>query len=186
MQWNLINKKKCLETPPFKVEELLLKDLYKKDEEYTYYRLNCPDWVNILPVTKEGSVLLIKQSRVGSFSDILEIPGGVLDPSEKDPSIAAARELEEETGYTSNTFIHLASINPNPAINNNKLHMFLARDCILNTKRKHFPDKNERISVVETGADELDSLIRQGKINSCLAALTVMLALKYIKLEKGG
>src|SRR5690606_30589787 len=97
--------------------------------QHPYHRINCPDWVNILPITASGDAVLICQSRAGNFRNTLEIPGGVVDPHEKDLTQTALRELEEETGYTTSRVLPLAAINPNPAIQTNKLHMFLALDC---------------------------------------------------------
>ncbi|HYX90105.1 MAG TPA: NUDIX hydrolase, partial [Myxococcaceae bacterium] len=60
--------------------------------------IEAPDWVNIIPVTIDEQVVLVRQFRFGIWSPALEIPGGMVDPGE-DPLSAAVRELEEETGY---------------------------------------------------------------------------------------
>ena len=85
-----------------------------------------PDWVNTVPVTTQGKVLLVRQFRIGIESTTLETPGGVVDAGEKDMTMAAVRELEEETGHTSRNILPLASLNPNPAIMTNTVHFFLA------------------------------------------------------------
>ena len=67
----------------------------------------------IVPVTPDGKIVLVRQYRhpVGDY--ILEIPAGTLKPGE-DPEICARRELEEETGYIADEFIHLLTIYPCP------------------------------------------------------------------------
>ena len=63
----------------------------------TYYALDSPDWVNVIPVTPENEVVLINQYRPGTDSICLEIPGGIVDSGEN-PHQTATRELTEETG----------------------------------------------------------------------------------------
>lgn len=176
----LIDKKVVLTTRPFKVEEMHL-SFGGKAFERTYHRLDCPDWVNILPITFDRKALLIRQPRAGALKTILETPGGMLDPHEaKDPMMAAIRELEEETGFTSQRVLPLGSINPNPAIQNNKCHFFVALAATPNPARQHFPDEDERIEPVLVAVEELDGLVRTGQIDHALSALCIMLAQKYI------
>jgi ADP-ribose pyrophosphatase len=178
--FELLNKKTVLETFPFDVEELGL-NLNGKKIEHPYHRIKCPDWVNILPITTDNQAVLIRQPRAGAMKKILETPGGVIDNGEKDPMMAAVRELEEETGFVCQRVIPLASLNPNPAIQTNICHFFLGLSCSLALERKHFPDAEESIEVVLTDPNELDFLVRTGQINHSLSALTILLAKKYLE-----
>ena len=146
-------------------------------------QLAAADWVNVLPVTANGQVILIRQPRVGTMNFVLETPGGVMDPHEKDATMAAARELEEETGFVSQRFLPLGSINPNPAIMTNRCHFFVALGCQPTTNRKHFPDADERITLELVNVQDLDGLVRTGQINHALACLCIMLAGRYIGLK---
>lgn len=83
------------------------------------------DWVNVIPVTADGDVILIRQFRHGTEEFSLEVPGGMVDPGEE-PIHAARRELLEETGYICDEIIPLGQVAPNPAIQNNHCHSFLA------------------------------------------------------------
>lgn len=181
MQWTIIDQRSVLKTIPFEVEELHLRDERSGDIQHPYHRLKCHDWVNVLAVTHQGEAVLIKQSRAGVLADVLETPGGMVDPKEKDTMMAALRELEEETGYTSQRVLPLGSINPNPALFNNRLHMFLALGCHINPQRRHFPDQGECIETQLIPVTELERMVKWGEINSCLCALTVMMALPYLK-----
>jgi ADP-ribose pyrophosphatase len=175
----LSGKKTILETHPFSVEELSL----TRDGQpitHPYYRLHCADWVNVLPVTTDRKAILVRQPRAGSMKRVLETPGGMIDPHEKDPTMAALRELEEETGFTSQRILPLAVINPNPAIMTNRCHYFLALNCYVNPTRTHFPDAEERIELEVHDFATLDQMIRSGEIDHSLSALCIMLAGKYL------
>jgi ADP-ribose pyrophosphatase len=169
-----------LETPIFSVEKV---PFVKKDKTYSHYRLLSKDWVNVLPITCDNKAVLIRQYRSGSGSDTLELPGGIVEDSEKkDLTMTAYRELEEETGYRSNKILSLGSSFANPAIQNNKIHFFLALACAFCPKesRQHFPDESEDIKVELYKTSELEDLVRYGRIQNSLGCLGIMLSLKYL------
>jgi ADP-ribose pyrophosphatase len=134
--------------------------------------IDAPDWVNVIPVTTSGDVVLVRQFRFGTWSNTLEIPGGMLDPGE-DALTAAGRELEEETGFRPGRVSPLGSSHPNPAIFVNRLHSFLAEDCVRVHAGKQ--DGSEDIQVVIVPRAELPKLVRDGTITHSL----VLAALLY-------
>ncbi len=181
MRWQLKKVTEKFAVPPFALEEVEIGD---EQGNHLFYRLRCPEWVNVLPITQDGKALLVKQSRIGLFDYVLETPGGVVESHEKDLTLTAVRELEEETGYTTSRVIPLASIPANPATHNNLVHFFLAFNCSPAVNRIHFPDAHEDTSVQLTELSELDNLVRTGQIKSCYSSLCIMLAQKYLALEK--
>lgn len=99
---------------------------------HDFTRLLCPDWVNVVaftPVDSGAELLLVEQFRHGIDASTLETIGGVCDELEE-PGHAARRELLEETGYAAGRWVSLGSCAPNPAIQNNRCHFFLALDCV--------------------------------------------------------
>lgn len=90
-----------------------------------YYVMNANDWVIVIP-EKEENFLMVKQWRHGENALSIEFPGGVIDSGEN-PLQAAARELQEETGYKAGELIHLGTVNPNPALFANHVHVYLAK-----------------------------------------------------------
>lgn len=166
----LISKKIEFTCHPFSVERLDL-----KDGPHPYYRLISADWVTVAAITKEKKLVLVEQFRAGAFEHTLEAPGGIVDPGE-DPMIAIQRELEEETGYVSQIWQPLYSINPNPALNNNRIHLFLAKECYLNDPRQRFPDAAEEINVHLIDWAKVQEEVFAGRINHALSALCFLSA----------
>lgn len=97
---------------------------------YPAYILECNDWVNVVSTTQDGQLIMVRQLRFGTWTEELEVPGGILDRGE-DPAQAAERELLEETGYRCGRLSRLGVVRPNPAVQNNRLHVFWAQDCRL-------------------------------------------------------
>lgn len=180
MSWSVEECQTLLKTIPFDVEEIELAKQGKR-RSHSYFRLSCGDWVNVLPMTVNREAILVRQFRAGPEKYVLETPGGVVERKEaKDPTTTAIRELEEETGYVSPRAVFLGAFNPNPAIQTNRIFYFFCPDCRLASPRKHFPDLEEEIEVVLTPVNDLDMLVRTGRIDHGLSALCIMLARKYL------
>ena len=144
------------------------------------YMLRCANWVNVVPVTADGEIVLVEQHRFGSDSITLETPGGAVDAGEKDTTLAALRELEEETGLTSRRILALSGFLPNPAIQNNRIQFFLAQNCQPLDKPSSHVDPFERIRVRKFPIKEALCMARTGQIQHALAALALLLAEPYL------
>ncbi len=94
-----------------------------------YYVLTYPDWVHVVALTDDQELVLVEQYRHGAAKAILELPGGMIDPADATPLAAGQRELLEETGYAAHDWQSLGALYPNPAIQTNRCHGFLATGC---------------------------------------------------------
>ena len=133
--------------------------------EHDFYVIETQDWVNIIPLTADRRVAMIKQYRHGSGEVTLEIPGGLVDVGET-PESAAARELLEETGYQAEEIVKIGVSNPNPAIFNNRCYTFVARNAT--RVGDPLPDKTEDIEAELIPLADIPELIRKGKIDHAI------------------
>jgi len=127
--------------------------------------LETPEWVNVVPITSTGEIVCVRQYRFGSEKIKTEIPGGVVDPGEE-PLLAAQRELREETGYTTDDWTYLGSVEPNSAFLDNHCHHFLARNVRRTDKQEL--DSGEDIQVTEIPLPELVQQVASGEIDHAL------------------
>lgn len=134
-------------------------------DEYTFFVIEANDWINVVPVTPDGRLVCIRQYRHGTQEITLEIPGGVVDDGE-DPLGAATREMIEETGYEPDEMVYLGSVAPNPAIQNNRCHTYLARDCRPTSEQDL--DGAEEIDVVLVDPADVPRLVLDGTITHSL------------------
>ncbi|MCC6274931.1 MAG: NUDIX hydrolase, partial [Leptospiraceae bacterium] len=93
-----------------------------------FYGLETKDWVNVIPITSRGTLIMVEQYRHGLNSMSLELPGGICEFEGDDRFLNAAKaELREETGFTSNDWKLIGKVATNPGILNNHSYTFLAR-----------------------------------------------------------
>ncbi len=127
--------------------------------------LEAPSWCNVVALTPERRLVVVRQFRFGSGTVTTEIPGGVVDEGEE-PEETARRELREETGYTAERWSYLGAVEPNPAFQTNVCHHYLAEHA----RRTHDLelDQGEDIAVDTLDLGEVRARIASGKIRHSL------------------
>jgi len=126
-----------------------------------YYVVELPDWCNVIVVTKDERIIMVRQYRYPIDQTTIELPGGIIEKNE-DPLAAAKREMEEETGYTSDDIEFLLKLAPNPAINTNTAYFFLAKNAVAAIAQKF--DAFEDIDIVSFSKEEIIQLLKENKM----------------------
>jgi len=137
----------------------------RSGQAHDFHVLETPDFVNVIPLTSDGRVLLVRQFRHGIREVTLEVPAGLVDSNEA-PDAAALRELREETGYTSLRIEPLGVVHPNPAIMNNRCHMFAAYEVAQVGPPQWDATEELRLEAVALG--RVPHLIRSGAVSNAL------------------
>jgi 8-oxo-dGTP pyrophosphatase MutT (NUDIX family) len=149
-------------------------------QTYDFHVLETADFVNVVPLTADRQVVLVRQFRHGIRELTLEVPAGLIDVAGEAPIDAARRELREETGYAAARIEPLGVIHPNPAIMNNRCHMFVAHDVELVGTPQW--DGTEELIVETVGVDQIPELIRSGTVSNALT----LVAFHLLHLRQAG
>lgn len=132
-----------------------------------------PGGAAVVPLDGEGNVTLVRQHRVALDLMTLEIPAGKLNGSQEDPLLAAARELEEETGLRAGRMEWLTTMLPTPGYCTEKLHLYLATG--LTPCRPHL-DADEFLDVVKIPFAQALEMVDRGELADGKTALALLLA----------
>jgi len=130
-----------------------------------FFLIAPPDWVNVVALTPQHELVLVRQFRFGTDDLSLEIPGGVMEPGE-DPVTTGLRELEEETGFTGQGARLLGSVHPNPAIQTNRCHLVFVEQATRTSALAW--DPNEELETLLLPVDEVYARAEHGEITHSL------------------
>lgn len=161
IKWIQKNNNRLLTRPIFSVSDI---ECYhpEKDVNHTFFKISTHDWINVVAKDKNNDYIMVRQHRLGTDEITIETVGGLIDRDEA-PEKAAIRELEEETGFTAQKIHHLKTMTVNPAIMDNRIHIFYADNCTPTSNQNL--DKAEDIEIVMLSGEKLVEMIKTGEIN---------------------
>ena len=131
--------------------------------------------VAVVPILA-GKVLLVRQYRIATGQEMLELPAGLLHPGEA-PEQAAARELAEELGYRANRLVPLASYYTSPGYTNERTHIFLGLDL---TPTDGTADWDEHLHPEERPLEGLQQALLGGAFSDGKTLIGLSLALAWL------
>ncbi|GLX69065.1 ADP-ribose diphosphatase [Paenibacillus glycanilyticus] len=117
----------------------------------------------------DGKLLVVEQFRKPLEKFQIEIPAGKLDAGE-DPLEAAARELEEETGYRSDNLKLVSAFFTSPGFADEKLYLYFADNVTVGTQHT---DEDEYLQVEAITLDQAEAYIAEGRISDAKTILAV-------------
>lgn len=131
----------------------------------------------VVPVTKDGKILMVRQYRNAIDRFTLEIPAGAFDAENESGEECVQRELEEETGYRAKTVEKLITTRSMVAFCNERVEIYVATGLIPSEQKL---DEEESIELEEYTIEELKQMIFEEKIqDSKTVAALMAYAVKY-------
>ena len=150
----------------------------RTDDVRDILAIDFPDWALVLAITRQKEVVMVNQYRHGIERVCLELPGGLIDPEDSSPELAAGRELLEETGYQSSELTRLGECYPQPAVLSNRCFFFLAE----NAEKVQEPqmDEGEDIEIKKVPLKQIPAMIEKKEIDHGM----VLLAFYYYWMKR--
>ena len=133
-----------------------------------YYVLEYPTWINVIAITTDGQMVMVRQHRHGLGVTSTELCAGVMDPTDATPMDAARRELMEETGFGGGQWTEHMVISANPGTHNNLTYSFLATG-VEKIGTQHLDD-TEDLTALLLSQDEVLDMLRRGEVLQSLMA----------------
>jgi ADP-ribose pyrophosphatase len=145
--------------------------LFDVVEEEGYEIVEHPGSVAIVPVDREGRVVLVRQRRVPARAALVELPAGTLEEGEA-PEATAKRELREETGLHGGSWRRLASFWTTPGFVREEMHLYLARDL---DEGEPETEDDEEIELLRWTREEVEGRLGEIEDAKTLAGLLLYL-----------
>jgi ADP-ribose pyrophosphatase len=170
-RWKKLGSREVARTRIFDVQSV---DFHHpaRPKPQDFFVINAPDWVNVIALTPDGRLVLVRQFRYGIDDFSVEIPGGVIDLGE-DPVAAGVRELREETGYVGTSARLLGRVHPNPAMQNNRCHLVLVEGARPEAGLDWDPD--EEFEIMTRPVEEVYALAYAGGITHAMVLDALLL-----------
>ena len=174
-KWQTVNSQMVIDHPWCQVrqDEVKLPNGHIIDDYFVYIK---PDVAMVLPITKNGEIIFVRQYRHAFGDFFIELPAGHFDPNQEKAETAAIRELKEETGYIADNIEKIAVLHDKPGKDTNKIHLFVAEN-IIKLEEQNL-DLTEEIEVLLFPKTDVFDKIVQGQITVAGTVSALFMGLK--------
>ena len=131
----------------------------------------------IVAVFDDGTVALVRQYRHAAVRYLLEIPAGSRATEAEPPEDCAARELEEELGFTAAKLEKLTEFFVSPGFCAEKMWIYLATNL---TETKQRLEEDEQLEIVRVPLEHALRMVAAGEIEDAKTIIGLMLAAKHL------
>jgi ADP-ribose pyrophosphatase len=136
-----------------------------------------PGSVVVLPVFKDGRILMIQQYRHATRQYLWELVAGRIDEGES-PKKAGARELMEETGYRAKKLEVFLDVFPTPGFLEERMYILLATGL---TEGEAQPEFDEKIISHAYKVSELKRMMQNGELRDAKSIAGILYYLTFLK-----
>ncbi|GIN60657.1 ADP-ribose pyrophosphatase [Robertmurraya siralis] len=137
-----------------------------------------PGAVAVIPITSDNKIVMVEQYRKPMEKVLVEIPAGKLEKGEE-PAYTAVRELEEETGYESQSLEWLISFYTSPGFADEIVHLYVAKGLVKKENAASL-DEDEFVNVLEVTLEEAIEFVREQRVYDAKTAY----AIQYLQLQE--
>jgi len=175
--WKVLKSEMVVDEKWYKLrrDHVALPSGLEMDDYYVSVR---PNVVLTFPLTEDNHVIFVRQYKHAAADIFVELPGGVIDAHETEPSEAARREMLEETGFTSDDVELLLEATDNPTKDTNRMYYFLARNA--RKVARQDLDASEAIEVLKVPLQEVEQMILSGQLRVAGTVALCLLALRKL------
>jgi ADP-ribose pyrophosphatase len=175
MDFTILDRETTYQTRAFSVQKVNIQ--LPNDHKRIYDLVVHNDSVTIVPVDQDGNIWFVTQYRLGSESQLLELPAGVMEADE-DPSVCAAREIREETGMAAGNLQYLGGFYLAPGYSNEHMEVFLATKLYPAALE---PDADEFLKCSKVHFSEAVRMSQTGQIHDAKTIAALMMASPFFK-----
>jgi ADP-ribose pyrophosphatase len=140
-----------------------------------------PGAVVVVPIVDDGlTALLVRQFRVATSMDLLEVPAGKRDVEGEEPATTAARELEEEIGFTPGRLVKLAEFFNTPGFCDEYTHLYAALDLVDAGQRQSTSLEEQHMVTERVALADVEMLIAERRLVDAKSIIGLLLAREYL------